>query len=88
MSGWLATTWLVANSSLAASVGQPYTGSVPLWHVQELFMRNSARYEAVWVNGTWVVRDRHMWSHLPVLPPLEKVSKDIAAAKNAAKVVH
>lgn len=51
-------------------------------------MRNSARYEAVFVNGTWVVRDRFVWNHHPVLPPLEKVAKDEAAAKNAKKAVH
>ena len=51
-------------------------------------MRNSARYEAVWVNGTWVVRDRHVWNHLPVLPPLKKAAEDMAAAKNTKKAVH
>jgi hypothetical protein len=40
----------------------------------------------VWVNGTWVIRDRHVWNHHPVVPPLKKLAEQEAAIKN--KVVH
>ena len=51
-------------------------------------MRNSARYEAVWVNGIWVVRDRHVWNHVPVIPPLKKEAEAAALAREQKKVVH
>ena len=51
-------------------------------------MKNSARYEAVWVNGTWAVRDRWVWNHQPVIPPLKKEAELEALRRNSGKSVH
>ena len=42
---------------------------------------NSARYEAVWINGVWVVRDRWVWDHRPVAPQTKVRAVEAAKAR-------